>query len=288
MASSSKLTLSETTAASALLVLCLTLAALLFARPRATPPDELPSLRLSERAVREVMVADAAAAQAAPDSPRARALEGLLMRHGEAEARGPEPAEDYNARLESLAGGYRQLVAEIGVASALRLRARNIQRIDAALELRLPEAEAKAVLGSMPRILALEGATHDGYLAAPRFVVRTLSKARWNLVHGLKPTHQFAPVELRAYYGWQALHSERLPLAQRIKALDGYIRAGGADAYEAYGTLLYRQGEYELALRALERAQRSNDSLRLRNNALAAIAAGEADAADVDAAPDAH
>src|SRR5262245_35802597 len=149
MASSKKLALSETTAACALLVLCLTFAALLFARPRATPPEETPTLRLSERAVRAVMVADAAAAQAAPDSPRVRALEALLVSHGEAEARGPEPAEDYNARLESLAGGYRQLVVEIGAPSALRLRARNILRIDAALELRLPEAEAKAVLGSM-------------------------------------------------------------------------------------------------------------------------------------------
>src|SRR5262245_49026555 len=135
MAEKSKLVLSETFAASALLLLCSTLAGLTFARPRETVPTETPSLRLSERAVREVMVADAAAAQAAPNSERVQALEALLMRHGEAEAKGPEDLETHNARMASLGAGYRQLVAEVGEASALRLRAKNVQRIDAALEL---------------------------------------------------------------------------------------------------------------------------------------------------------
>lgn len=268
-----KLTLSEPFAASAMLVLCVLLAGLSFARPRAVMPAELPSLRLNARDVREVMVADAAAAQAAPKSARAQGVEALLMRHGAVEAAGPEDFDTNKERKAALAAGFREVVAEVGPTNALRLRAKNVQQIDAALELRLPEAEAKQVLGSLPRILALEGATRDGYLVAPRFLVRTFAKARWNLLHGFRAVHEFARVELRAYYGWQALHAERLPAPQRIRAIESYIEAGGTDADEALGVLLLRQHEADLAAAAFTAALRHNDHLRLRNYLLAARAA---------------
>ena len=267
-----KFTLSEPFAASAMLVLCVTLAGLWFARPRAVKPDELPSLRLNARDVREVMLADAAAAQAAPTSARAQGVEALLMRHGTAEAAGPEDFDTNNERKTALAAGFREVVAEVGPTNALRLRAKNVQQIDAALELRLPEAEAKQVLGSLPRIFALEGVTRDGYLVAPRFVVRTFAKARWNLVHGFRAVHEFARVEQRAYYGWQALHADRLPIPQRIRAIENYIEAGGTDADEALGVLLFRQHEPDLAVPAFAAALRRNDNLRLRNYLLAARA----------------
>jgi hypothetical protein len=269
-----KLTLSEPFAASAMLVLCVVLAGLSFARPRAVTPRELPSLRLSAHDVREVMVADAAAAQAAPRSARAQSVEALLMRHGAIEAKGPEDLDTNTERKAALAAGYREVVAEVGDKSALRLRAKNVQQIDAALELRLPEAEAKQVLGSLPRILALEGATRDGYLVAPRFLVRTFAKARWNLLHGFRAVYELAPVERRAYYGWQGLHAERLPIAQRIRALQSYVETGGSDADEALGVLLLRQHESDLAAQAFMAAMRRADNLRLRNYLLAARVEG--------------
>jgi hypothetical protein len=268
----SRLTLSEPFAASAAFALALLCAGLLFARPRAVPPRELPSLTLPERAVREAMVADAAAAQTAPTSARARALEALLMEHGAAESRGPEDTDVYSKRQRSLATGYRELVDEVGEPVALRLRAKNAQRLEQALDLRLPDAEAKAVLGALPNILKREDAARDGYLVAPRFVVRTLFKARWNILHGLPPTKNFAKVELLAYYGWQTLHAERLPIPQRLRAAQAYQHAGGQDIDEILGVLLYRNGDFALAARAFAAAQHGGLQLRLRNHMLAAQA----------------
>jgi hypothetical protein len=102
--------------------------------------------------------------------------------------------------------------------------------------------------------------------------VRTFATARWNLLHGFRAVHELAPVELRAYYGWQGLHGERLPIAQRIRAIEGYIKAGGSDADEALGVLLFRQRENDLASQAFAAALRLNDSVRLRNYLLAARA----------------
>src|SRR5262245_67535 len=123
-----KLTLSEPFAASVMLVLCVALAGLWFARPGAVAPQALPSLRLDAREVREVMVADAAAAQAAPTSARARGVEALLMRHGAAEAQGPEDLDTNTERKAALVAGYREVVAEVGDKGALRLRAKNVQQ----------------------------------------------------------------------------------------------------------------------------------------------------------------
>jgi hypothetical protein len=274
----SRLALSEPLATIALLVLAAACAALLFAQERHTRPRELPSLTLPAEPVRRVLEADAQAARAAPGSPRAQALAALLLEHGRAESRGLEDAELYRARRARLELGYRELVAETGEPAALRLREKAVLALEAALALELSDAEAKAVLGSFPAVLAREGASRGGELVAPHFVVRTLYKARWNLLHGIAADHRFQPIEKRAYYGWQALHAERVPALRRIEALHAYGLAGGEDVEEALGVLLLREGDAVQASQALQAAYRKRANIRLRNMLLGARhAAGQSD-----------
>jgi hypothetical protein len=271
-----KLELAEPLGTVLLLVLAVSCAGLLFAQPRATAARELPSLVLPQAPVQRVLQADARAARRAPNSEKARAVDALFLEHGRLEAEGLEAVERYQQRRKALVDAYRDVVAEVGAEAALRLRERALDKLEAALALRLRDADAKAVLGSFTAVLARERASRDGVIVAPHFVVRTLYKARWNLLHGLPRDHGFADVEKRAYYGWQALHAERVPLLQRIQALHSYGLAGGDDVEEALGVLLMRQGDAAQAARAFEHAYRKNGSLRLRNAWLGAQRAAEA------------
>jgi hypothetical protein len=269
------LALSETTAALALLVLGSACAALLLAQERHVAPLELPSISLPAEPVQSVMRADAEAARLAPRDARATELEGLLIAQGEAEARGTEDASAYGNRRRALDLVHRALVAESSEAAALRLRARAVEELDAALQMRLPKARAKAVLGAMTTVFAREGVSRNGYLVAPLFVVRTLYKARWNLLVGTTADHAFEQVEKRAFYGWQALHTERVPLRDKIAALHEYAKAGGDHVEEALGVLLFRFGDYAQAANALQTAYGKQHSVRLRNYVLGArLAAG--------------
>ena len=120
------------------------------------------------------------------------------------------------------------------------LRAKAALQLEDALELRLEGKRAKQVIGAFNSLLERERASMDGYLVAPRFVVRTLYKARWNILAGLAPDHAFERIERRAFYGWQALHSETEPLPKRMAALHEYGLAGGDHVEEALGILLFR------------------------------------------------
>jgi hypothetical protein len=100
-------------------------------------------------------------------------------------------------------------------------------------------------------------------MVAPPFVARTLYKARFNVMHGLAPDHAFASIEKRAYYGWQALHSEHTPVARRLESLQQYAKHGGRQVDEAAGALLYRLGDFVQATNALEAAHRKERNLRI-------------------------
>jgi hypothetical protein len=269
-------TFSQGLGASALFVLGVACAALLFALERSVVPSELPPLVLPEGPVRAVVAADAQTARNAPKGVQADALRALYVEQGEAEARGTEDAGSYFERRKALETGYRALSRKLGAAAMLALRAQAVEELEAALALQLPEARAKATLGAMTRVLEREGATRDGYIVAPMFVVRTLHKARWNILHGLDPDQDFEHVEKRAFYGWQALCSEHVSLRRRVEALHGYAKAGGDHVEEALGVLLYRLGDYAQAARALQDAYHAHPNLRLRNYALAARAAASA------------
>lgn len=266
-------TLPEPLAAIALFVLATACAGLWLARPRATIPEETPTLVLSEPLVARAVTADAEAAREAPRTSAAKALRELFDKQGEMELVGSENVTVSASRRAQLVRGWRALVAESSEAAALRLRSEATREFDAALELKLPEARARVVIGGLANMLQREGASLDGELTAPRFVVRTLFKARWNLLCGLAPTYRFEPIELQAYFGWQALHAERLPIPQRVGALQSYAKAGGGRIHEALGVLYYAHGEFDLAAEALNTAYEATPSIRLRNYLLGARAA---------------
>jgi hypothetical protein len=270
--------LSEPMAALLLFTLATACAGLLLAQPRSVAPLELPSLILPRDAVDAVIASDAQAARKAPSSAAAKAFEKLLNEQGQAEAVGSEGSESYASRRLALAQSYATLAAEAGQAAALCLRAKAVEGLEDALELRLDTTHARPVIGAFSSVLERENASRDGYLVAPRFVVRTLYKARWNILAGLAPDHAFERIERRAFYGWQALHSESVPLDKRVAALHEYGLAGGDHVEEALGILLFRLGDYAQSARALETAYQKQGSIRLRNNLLAARgAAGIAD-----------
>lgn len=268
-----KAKLSEPIAALLLLTLTTACAGLLLAQPRRVPPLELPSLVLPADAVAAVIANDQRAAREAPHSAAAQAFEKLLDDQGQAETRGSEGAESYAARRAALVESYKTLAGEAGEAAALRLRAKAVERLEDALDLRLDTTHARPVIGAFNSVLERENASRDGYLVAPRFVVRTLYKARWNILAGLTPDHAFERIERRAFFGWQALHSEDVALEKRVAALHEYGLAGGDHVEEALGVLLFRLGDYTQSASALETAYRKQGSIRLRNNLLAARSA---------------
>jgi hypothetical protein len=267
---------SETLATVVLSVLAAACAALLLAQPREVEPVELPSLSLPAGAVQAVMRADIEAARTAPHGATIDAYEALLEEQGQSEVRGTEAADSYIARRRELTNRYKSVQGAVGEKVALRLREKALQRFEDALEMRLPLSRAKVILGAMTSVLAAEGASRDGYLVAPRFVVRTLYKARWNILAGLPADADFAPIERRAFYGWQALQSEHLTLQKRVEALHTYGLAGGDHVEEALGVLLFRLGDYKQSASALQVAYEREGSLRLRNYLLAARAAAGA------------
>ncbi len=268
-----RLAMTEAGAAGALLAVALACAGLLFAQPRAVPPLELPSVSLPRGPVMAVLRADARDARSLPPGPLTTELQALFLKQGEVESHGSEDTSSYLNRRKALALRYRALATEVGEPRALHLRAWAVEQLVAALQLRLPMPRAKAVLGAMTSVLARNSLSRNGELVAPMFVVRTLYKSRWNILHGLAPDHGFARVERRAYYGWEALGSERVPLQRRIESLRTYAQTGGEQVEEALGVLLYRLGDYRQAANALQTAYRKQPSTRLRNYALGALAA---------------
>jgi hypothetical protein len=268
----SRLTLSEPLAATLLLVLAIACAFFLFAQPRKVLPGELPILTLPAGPVRDAMRADARDAASAPATPEAHALLELMRQQGEAEDRGFEDADVGIARRGALREAFLKLVERAGQAAALRLRAKAVQTLEEALALRLPPAQTKTVMGAFASNLAQDGVTRDGHMVAPHFVVRTLYKARWNVMVGEIPDRAFKRIERRAFHGYQALHAERVPLNRRVEALHAYGLVGGEDLEEALGGLLFRSRQFAQSARAFEAAYQVHGSLRLRNNALAARA----------------
>lgn len=260
--------LSESASATALLLLAVACAGFLFAQERAVAPVELPSLVLPAADVRHVIARDLTLA-ARPVTPAIVAIEALLAAQGIAEAKVLEEFAPYQERRAMLTNACAAL-ADKGGAGPAMLRARAVERLQDALGLRLPDAEIPGVLGSFARTLEREGVTRDAEIVAPMFVVRTLYKARENLLCGYKPDAGFERVERLAYYGWQSLHAERLPPAQRLAALDRYAEAGGKNVEEARGALLFRSGDASGAATTLAEAYARSGSLRVRNHVLGA------------------
>jgi hypothetical protein len=189
---------------------------------------------------------------------------------GIAEEQALEALGSYKRRRQDLVATHAKLVAARGEDAALALRAKAVARFDDALALRLPRERLQSVMGAFASLLEREDVTRDGYLVGPSFVARTLYKARWNLFCGQPPDHAFEPIEGRAFYGWQALHSPRLALNQRLQAVAGYRKTGGRHVDEALGGLLYQARDFAGARAAFGAAAARTGSLRVRNYALGA------------------
>lgn len=277
-----RLRLGESFSLHALFVLAVACVLILCAAPRPLVPSELPTLRLPEGAVAAVVAQDAKDARSAPRSPAARELERLFLEHGEMED-SDSGSSAARRRKHALEKAYAQLVAEAGALAGVRMRARELDKLEAALALRLPDEQIKGVMGIFPTALDRHGVTRDGVEVAPHFVMRTLYKVRWNLAVGQATDLALADVERMAYRGWLALHAEGLRVEVRLRELDAYAKAAGgaelARVAEARGVLLHRAGGYAEAQRALQLAHARTGSIRLRNYALGA---GLSDTPDED------
>jgi hypothetical protein len=247
----------------ALFVLTATCVLVLCLIPRALAPDETPVLILD--GVRTAAVVKADRAAKAPNSLAAQQLDKRFLDFGALENRtleeGPTPAQ----LRQLLANGFQQVVRESGQDAALALRSTAVERLEKALELRLPDADTERVLGLFPEALARYCVTRNGFEVAPHFVMRTLYKTRWNLVMGLAPDFELQPVEREAYHGWLALHASNLAPEPRGIALKQYGGAGGGQIAEARGVLAFLSHDYKSAAVALEQAYRESSSLRIRN-----------------------
>jgi hypothetical protein len=258
-----------------LFMVVISCAGFLMWQPRRVALEHPPPLTLPSGPVRDAIAAEAKAAAHAPQTAAAKQLDQLWLEGGRIERDGDERLYQRRVRWQRAHDLYEQIVKESSEDGALALRAVAVERLEDAIDLRLEPALASDVMGDFALVLEREGCTRAGELIAPRFIVRLLYKARWNISHMLAPDHRFSSIEKRAYFGWQALHAERLSLEQRVVALAEYQRHGGSRADEAAGVLLRRSGESAVANAAFTAAYRSSGSLRLRNAAFAEATAAE-------------
>ena len=132
-------------------------------------------------------------------------------------------------------------------------------------------SEARGLLGSFPALLTRYGyidVARRGYGQAPPLAVRTLYKARFNLITERPLERDLSTIELQAYEGFNALHAAGLSAERRAQAAQTFFRAGGHDGAEAAAIWLWQGGAREQALSLLRSEYRRSAALRLRNMAL--------------------
>ena len=251
-----------------LLLLALLCALFLLWFPRPVQPSESPGLRLPLGDVNRVLQRDREVAEIRLPAGAVSRLQRLYRQQGRFELMPARPAEAGEKLLE-LRDRLRLFRKEHGEEAVNALRARATAALRSTLDADLDEETTRGIMGSFPRTLEMYGASRRGELVAPWFVVRTMYKARWNLVHELDPIDGMSRVEQLAYFGWLALQADSAPLEKRMNALGFYHRLQGIDAEQAQGVLAYRLGDLAAAERHLRAAYRRRSSWRLRNYLLA-------------------
>ena len=246
-------------------------ALLLFAwsRPAPAPPLEMPPLVLETSEVAAQIAADERAAERAPRGEAADERRRLYLESNTAELEAGDPPGRARARRQALVAALARAAPTDEARAAVR--AGDLARLEPALRGELSAGDRAAELGGFLDTMQRYGLARGRRQIAPRFVVRTLFKARWNAMHGRELTEGFSPVELRAYHGWLALRAEGAPLDLRLAALDAYAASGGR-ALEARAVLLYEAGRLEEAREAFLAAYERAPTFRLRNHALASLA----------------
>jgi hypothetical protein len=265
----------DTVACILLMLLAIACAFFLLAQPRRVDPVQLPSLRLPADEISAAVERDRKASRALVVSEAVTKLEKTFLQKGEA-ANDPSASPGRSEGLRrTLRDGLEALARNLGEKAVVGLRARAVARLESALDLGLSEKETRGVLGSFPVLLQRYDAARNGELLAPLFVVRTMYKSQWNLIHGLDSTEGFTRVEEAALYGWLALHGQSAPLTLRLRALEAFASAGGLQIAEARGVLYFKLGRYREAEQELVSAIDRNPSIRLRNYWLGARRAVE-------------
>lgn len=239
-----------------------------WSQPIAAPPREMPPLILEPSAVAEQLARDTEHAAAAPTGEAEEERRRLVRELNVAEQEGRDPPGRAEQRRERLQAAVARLVAEHGADVLGRVRASDLARLEPALRGSLPSGDRVAELGGFVAMMERYDLVRDGRQVAPRFVVRTLFKARWNAIHGRELTEGLSDVELQAYWGWLALGAVSAPIERRLEGLERHVAAGGTGGTEARAVLLFDQGNLEEAREAFEDAWTETGSFRLRNHAL--------------------
>lgn len=248
--------------AAVLLPLCVLL---LLWLPRPTRPNRPPALQLQEQAVRAQLALDAERARTAPMDDDVEELQALFLESGQQEVAPYQQAFDLKQRMHRSYKLLQRITEAHGPEAIQALRAAATEALEPVLRGEVTGDARDALLGNFPNVLARHNATIDGHPVAPRFVIRTLYKARWNTLSGLPNSAGFSAIEGQAYFGWLALHADDVPLSMRLQAIPEFELAGGAHVDEAAGVLLYQAGHYSEARDAFERAHDKAPSLRVRN-----------------------
>jgi len=262
------------TAAFALLATALSCSIVVVLAPRPVQPSQLPALRLDPREVAAALVVDqqrAERARAFERDPDVLHLLSLYRAEGLSELQDGVDMNAVGERRRELAASAELLFTRLGAERTRALIAATTERAMACLAGNRDSADARGLLGSFPALLTRYGyvdRARRGYGQAPTLAVRTLYKARFNLITERPLERDLSAVELQAYEGFNALHAAGLPGERRAHAAQTFFRAGGHDGAEAAAIWLWQGGGREQALSLLRSEYRKSGRLRLRNMAL--------------------
>jgi hypothetical protein len=272
------------TAAFALLATALSCSIVVVLAPRPVQPSQLPALRLARRAVEAQLAHDrelAASARSFERDPDVVNVLSMYRREGLAELRNDLDMQVLADQRRELSSGADKLFTRLGGERTRALIAAVTERAMAALAQDHAASETRGLLGGFPSLLArlgyddsfvVEPATkrvaRAGYSRAPTLAVRTLYKARFNLICERPLDRDLTPLELQAYEGFNALHAAGLPPERRAQAAQTFFRAGGHDGAEAAAIWMYQGGAHDAALALLRSEYERTGALRLRNMAL--------------------
>jgi hypothetical protein len=272
------------TGAFALLVTALACSIVVVLAPRPVQPSQLPALRLPRAAVAAELARDhelARSARAFVRDPDVEHVLSLYREEGLVELdREVDMASLANKRQELSSSGDK-LFTRLGVERTRALIAWTTERALSAWASGAESSEARGLLGGFPSLLARYGYVHTpvaragarvdtprGFGEAPKLSVRTLYKARFNLIFERPLDRDLRPLELLAYEGFNALHASGLPAERRARAAQAFFRVGGHDGAEAAAIWMYQGGAREPALALLRSEYARTGALRLRNMAL--------------------
>jgi len=273
------------TGAFALLVTALACSIVVLLAPRPVQPSQLPSLRLPRAAVEAELARDhelAKSARAFVDDPEVQHVLSMYREEGLAELASEVDMASLAAKRQELSSGGDRLFTRLGVERTQALVAWTTERALEAWASGADSSEARGLLGGFPSLLARYGYTHApsvagggarvetprGFGEAPLLSVRTLYKARFNLIFERALDHDLRPLELMAYEGFNALHASGMPAERRARAAQAFFRVGGHDGAEAAAIWMYQGGARGPALALLRSEYARTGALRLRNMAL--------------------